>query len=109
MKSSPAVALLILDGWGLSSSNVHNAIALAHTPNWDKLLQEFPSSTLVAHGEAVGMPKGVVGNSEVGHLTLGTGKAWPHPRVQLDSLIEAGTLAEHPTWLNAVAHVKKKP
>jgi 2,3-bisphosphoglycerate-independent phosphoglycerate mutase len=107
MKSSPAVALLILDGWGLSSSNVHNAIALAHTPNWDKLLQDFPSSTLVAHGEAVGMPKGVVGNSEVGHLTLGTGKAWPHPRVQLDALIESGTLAEHPTWLNAVAHVKK--
>jgi 2,3-bisphosphoglycerate-independent phosphoglycerate mutase len=101
------LALVILDGWGLSSSNAHNAIALADTPNWDKLLQDFPSTTLIAHGEAVGMPEGVVGNSEVGHLTLGTGKAMPHPRVQLDEQIESGTLAEHPAWLNALAHVKK--
>ena len=87
------LALVILDGWGLSSSNAHNAIALADTPNWDKLLQDFPSTTLIAHGEAVGMPEGVVGNSEVGHLTLGSGKAMPHPRVQLDGQIESGTLA----------------
>jgi 2,3-bisphosphoglycerate-independent phosphoglycerate mutase len=107
MTRKPAVALVILDGWGLSSSQSHNAVALACTPNWNKLEQTYSSTTLIAHGEAVGMPQGVVGNSEVGHLTLGTGQALPHPRVQLDARIEAGTLAEDPTWLKALAHVKK--
>ena len=107
MTVKPAVALIILDGWGISSELSHNAIALARTPHWDKLLQERPSTTLVAHGEAVGMPENVVGNSEVGHLTLGTGRSIPHARVTLDERIETGVLGKDPTWLKALAHVKK--
>ncbi len=68
------VALIILDGYGHSEIKEHNAIALARTPFMDSLLQKYPHSLLETSGEAVGLPKGVMGNSEVGHLTIGAGR-----------------------------------
>ena len=68
------VALCILDGWGICANKMGNAIAEARTPNYDRMLAEYPTSTLVTHGEAVGLPKGSIGNSEVGHLHIGAGR-----------------------------------
>ena len=67
-------ALIILDGWGYAPAGPGNAISLANTPVWDRLWSEYPHSLLEASGEAVGLPAGVMGNSEVGHLTLGSGR-----------------------------------
>jgi 2,3-bisphosphoglycerate-independent phosphoglycerate mutase len=66
--------LIILDGFGYSEKHEHNAIALAKTPNYTKILKEYPHSLLENAGEAVGLPDGVMGNSEVGHLNLGAGR-----------------------------------
>jgi 2,3-bisphosphoglycerate-independent phosphoglycerate mutase len=67
-------ALIILDGWGYAPAGPGNAISLAHTPVWDSLWARYPHVLLDASGEAVGLPPGVMGNSEVGHLTLGSGR-----------------------------------
>ena len=63
-----------MDGWGINKSSENNAVALAKTPNVDFLTKTFPYSTLDASGEDVGLPKGQVGNSEVGHMNLGSGR-----------------------------------
>jgi 2,3-bisphosphoglycerate-independent phosphoglycerate mutase len=68
------VALVILDGWGLAPPGPGNAVELADTPVFDGLLERFPHTTLKASGEAVGLPPGQMGNSEVGHLTIGSGR-----------------------------------
>lgn len=68
------ILLLILDGWGYRSEKKHNAIAMANTPHWDRLMQTCPHTLLDASGLAVGLPSGQMGNSEVGHLTLGAGR-----------------------------------
>lgn len=66
--------LLILDGWGIGEKNNGNAIYLANTPNYDYLLENYPHSHLKASGEAVGLPDGQMGNSEVGHMNIGAGR-----------------------------------
>lgn len=68
------VVLVILDGWGVAPPSRANAISLAQTPVWRRLITTYPTFTLQASGEAVGLPWGEIGNSEVGHLTLGAGK-----------------------------------
>ncbi len=68
------VLLAILDGWGCGAPTPGNAIHQARTPNMDCWLREHPHTTLVAHGEAVGLPAGQMGNSEVGHLNIGAGR-----------------------------------
>ena len=68
------VMLVILDGFGLADASDSNAVSLANTPNFDRYLQEYPHSTLQASGEAVGLPEGQMGNSEVGHMNLGAGR-----------------------------------
>jgi 2,3-bisphosphoglycerate-independent phosphoglycerate mutase len=67
-------ALIVLDGWGYAPPGPGNAISLAQTPVWDRLWRDYPHMLLEASGEAVGLPAGVMGNSEVGHLTLGSGR-----------------------------------
>ncbi len=62
----PPLVLVVLDGWGLRHERDHNAIALARTPTYDELLERFPHASLIASGEAVGLPPGQMGNSEVG-------------------------------------------
>lgn len=68
------VVLCILDGWGLSEKTEKNAIALAHTPHWTEWLSTYPMAALDASGNAVGLPHGQMGNSEVGHMTIGAGR-----------------------------------
>ncbi len=69
-----SLVLMILDGWGYREEAEHNAIAQAHTPCWDRLWQEHPHSLLNTSGEAVGLPAGQMGNSEVGHMNMGAGR-----------------------------------
>ena len=66
--------LLILDGWGYSKNSENNAIVMAHTPNWDNLIDEYPNTLIGTSGKSVGLPEGQMGNSEVGHLTIGAGR-----------------------------------
>ncbi|PWU23514.1 2,3-bisphosphoglycerate-independent phosphoglycerate mutase, partial [Candidatus Cerribacteria bacterium 'Amazon FNV 2010 28 9'] len=72
-KVNGPVVLVVLDGWGLREEKEHNGVALANTPCYDKLLQTYPFTQLEASGEAVGLPVGQMGNSEVGHTTIGAG------------------------------------
>ena len=74
IKKMKPVVLCILDGIGISSNNAHNAVAMAQTPFMDDLLRHYPHSQLLASGNAVGLPDGVMGNSEVGHITIGSGR-----------------------------------
>jgi 2,3-bisphosphoglycerate-independent phosphoglycerate mutase len=79
-----AVALVVLDGWGLAPEGPGNAVALADTPVFDELWSTFPHTTLTAFGEAVGLPPGQMGNSEVGHLNLGAGAVVKQDLVRID-------------------------
>ena len=73
-RTVPPLVLVILDGFGYRKDKDNNAVALAKTPTLDHLLQEYPHTLLQASGSAVGLPEGFVGNSEVGHLTIGAGR-----------------------------------
>ena len=68
------VALIILDGFGLRSEAQGNAVSQAYKPNFDRLWDTYPHTTVTACGEAVGLPEGQMGNSEVGHLNIGAGR-----------------------------------
>jgi 2,3-bisphosphoglycerate-independent phosphoglycerate mutase len=91
------VALIILDGWGLAPDGPGNAISLADTPVFDRLWAEHPHTQLTAMGEAVGLPAGQMGNSEVGHLNLGAGAIVPQDLARIDAAVEDGSLAENET------------
>ncbi len=93
----PQVALVILDGWGLAPDGPGNAISLASTPVFDGLWDEHPHTQLTAKGEAVGLPKGQMGNSEVGHLNLGAGAIVPQDLARIDRAVEDGSLADNET------------
>jgi 2,3-bisphosphoglycerate-independent phosphoglycerate mutase len=93
----PQVALIILDGWGLAPDGPGNAISLADTPVFDELWAEHPHTQLTAKGEAVGLPEGQMGNSEVGHLNLGAGAIVPQDLARIDRAIEDGSLADNET------------
>ena len=90
-----SVALIILDGWGIASDGPGNAISLAGTPVFDALWAEHPHTQLTAKGEAVGLPEGQMGNSEVGHLNLGAGSIVPQDLARIDKAVEDGSLADN--------------
>lgn len=90
------VALCILDGWGLRESNEGNAVAIAETPNFDRIWAECPAATLKAHGEAVGLPEGYIGNSEVGHIHIGAGRTILMEMQRINRAIEDGSFASEP-------------
>ncbi len=82
--------LIVLDGWGIAPSGPGNAIARAHKPNFDRLWAECPHAALEASGPSVGLPEGQMGNSEVGHLTLGAGAAVPQTLTLIDNAVADG-------------------
>ena len=84
------MVLLVLDGWGWRPETDGNAIAMARTPAWDRLLATSPRTLLDASGLAVGLPEGQMGNSEVGHLNLGAGRVVPQDLVRINQSIERG-------------------
>jgi 2,3-bisphosphoglycerate-independent phosphoglycerate mutase len=88
-------ALIILDGWGLADDGPGNAVSLAATPVFDELWNRYPTTTLTACGEAVGLPKGQMGNSEVGHLNLGAGSIVKQDLTRIDAAVANGELADN--------------
>ncbi len=82
--------LLILDGWGYSSDTSNNAIAQANTPNWDYFLDNYPNTLIGTSGQSVGLPDGQMGNSEVGHLTIGSGRIIEQDFTRIDNAIKSG-------------------
>ena len=86
-------ALIVLDGWGLAEPGPGNAVELADTPVFDELWARFPTTTLTACGQAVGLPDGQMGNSEVGHLNLGAGSVVMQDLTRIDAAAESGEFA----------------
>jgi 2,3-bisphosphoglycerate-independent phosphoglycerate mutase len=98
----PVAALVIFDGWGVSKSGASNAIAAAKTPVMDRLYATQAHTELDASGEAVGLPPGVMGNSEVGHLTIGSGRVIYQDLMRITKAIESGAFARNPTIVGAI-------
>ncbi len=101
------VMLCILDGWGLSADTTANAVALGNTPNFDRIYNQYPCTQLIASGTDVGLPAGVMGNSEVGHLNLGAGRIVWQDSSLIDQTIKDGSFYENETLLAAIENVKK--
>ncbi|HEY7530527.1 MAG TPA: 2,3-bisphosphoglycerate-independent phosphoglycerate mutase [Gemmatimonadota bacterium] len=98
----PRVLLVVLDGWGLSGDREGNAVALARTPVVDRLRATCPFTELRASGRAVGLPEGQMGNSEVGHLTIGAGRILLQDVTRIDDAIASGEFAKNPALVQAV-------
>ncbi len=94
--SCPLVALVILDGWGCAPAGPGNAIELARTPVFDSLWARYPHTTIAASGEAAGLPPGQMGNSEVGHLTIGAGRRLYQDLMRVNKAIEDGCFFDNP-------------
>ncbi|HZO61680.1 MAG TPA: 2,3-bisphosphoglycerate-independent phosphoglycerate mutase [Gaiellaceae bacterium] len=101
MQGSGPVVLIVLDGWGCAPPGPGNAVELAETPVFDRIWAGFPHTTLQASGEAVGLPPGQMGNSEVGHLTIGSGRILYQDLMRVNRAIEDGSLFEDATLRGA--------
>jgi 2,3-bisphosphoglycerate-independent phosphoglycerate mutase len=97
----PLAALVILDGWGCAPPGPGNAVDLAETPVFDRLWDEYPHTTIDASGEAAGLPPGQMGNSEVGHLTIGGGRRLYQDLMRVNRAIEDGSFFENPALRSA--------
>jgi len=97
----PLVALVVLDGWGCAAPGPGNAVELAATPVFDRLWAEYPHTTIAASGEAVGLPPGQMGNSEVGHLTIGSGRVLFQDLRRVNKAIEDGSFFANPALVGA--------
>jgi 2,3-bisphosphoglycerate-independent phosphoglycerate mutase len=95
-RSFPLVVLVILDGWGCAPPGPGNAVELAETPVFERLWAEWPHTTLDASGEAAGLPPGQMGNSEVGHLTIGAGRRLSQDFERVNHALADGSLFENP-------------
>jgi len=102
----PAV-LAVLDGWGCRDKSYGNAIAAARLPHFDALIERYPHTLLQASGESVGLPKGVMGNSEVGHMNLGSGRVVAQGVTLIDAAIADGEFARNATLARGVEHVRR--
>ncbi len=99
--------LIVMDGWGINPRTEGNAIALARTPNIDKLAREWPHTAVRTSGEAVGLPEGQMGNSEVGHQNIGAGKRVLQDYTRVSESIRDGSFFSNPALLKAIDHVRK--
>jgi 2,3-bisphosphoglycerate-independent phosphoglycerate mutase len=106
MSKSP-VALIILDGFALRGERMGNAVAQSKKPNFDRFWNSYPHAQLTASGEAVGLPEGQMGNSEVGHLNIGAGRIVYQSLTRVNVSIREGEFERNETFLNAINHVKK--
>ena len=108
MANKRPLALIIIDGWGYSARTEGNAIALASTPYYDELRERYPQTLLVASGERVGLPAGVMGNSEVGHLNIGAGRVIRMDVSKVDYDIAAGDFFHNEVLVTAMDTVKQR-
>lgn len=104
-KNAPLV-LMILDGWGYNESDKHNAIAKAHTPQWDEWWKSCPHILLEASGLPVGLPDEQMGNSEVGHMHIGAGRVIRQDFTQINHAIEKGEFAANPVFNSTIEDLK---
>jgi 2,3-bisphosphoglycerate-independent phosphoglycerate mutase len=107
MSAPKPVALIILDGFALREETQGNAVAQAKKPNFDRYWSTYPHTTLTACGEAVGLPEGQMGNSEVGHLNIGAGRIVYQDLTRISKSIREGEFFENETLLAAVRHAKQ--
>ncbi len=98
--------LMILDGWGINPSMEGNAVSLAMTPYLDKLMNAYPHTRLSCSGEAAGLPDGIMGNSEVGHLNIGAGRVVYQDLLRIDSAIRDGSFFENNVLNALISKVK---
>jgi 2,3-bisphosphoglycerate-independent phosphoglycerate mutase len=101
------VVLCILDGWGWRTESADNAIALANTPNWDRLLATCPHALVETSGLEVGLPAGQMGNSEVGHTNLGAGRVVMQDLPRIDQAVADGSIAKIPAFVAGLDGIKK--
>lgn len=102
-----SLVLIILDGWGYSKKREGNAIYTAHTPVWDELWSQYPHALLSASGVDVGLPKGQMGNSEVGHLHIGAGRLLLQDLTRFSIAIKDGNFFKNPVLVNATKKTAK--
>ncbi len=102
------VLMLILDGWGIQAKSASNLISRAATPVMDRLSRDYPFTVLKASGEAVGLPEGTVGNSEVGHLHIGAGRRIYSDRVRIDQAIADGSFYSNEAFLSVIREAKRR-
>lgn len=107
MPAPKPVVLCILDGWGLRDQRKDNAVALANTPNFDRIMSECPNATLTAHGPDVGLPEGQMGNSEVGHTNIGAGRVVWMDLPKINNAITDGSFHTNEALLRFAATLKK--
>lgn len=105
-KSRPLV-LMILDGWGYREEKTHNAIAVAHTPQWDSWWQSCPHILLEASGAPVGLPDGQMGNSEVGHMHIGAGRVIQQELTHINEAIKNGDYAKNQVFIQTIESLKQ--
>ena len=98
--------LIILDGWGLGDKTKRDVIHQTDTPYWDYLLKTYPHSHLQASGESVGLPDGQMGNSEVGHLNIGSGRVVAQDLVKINTAARTNSILENPQIINAYSYAK---
>lgn len=106
--SKAPVALIILDGFAIRGERKGNAVAQANKPNFERYWNKYPHAKLIASGEAVGLPQGQMGNSEVGHLNIGAGRTVFQSLTRVNISIREGEFAKNQTFLDAIKHVKEK-
>jgi len=99
--------LIILDGWGLGNHSKSDAIANADTPYFDSLMKEYPNSQLLTSGENVGLPDGVMGNSEVGHMNIGSGRIVYQDLVKINKDVKSGEIENNEAFIEAFKYAKE--
>ncbi|WP_121614821.1 2,3-bisphosphoglycerate-independent phosphoglycerate mutase [Virgibacillus halodenitrificans] len=107
MTENKLAALIILDGLGLRDEVSGNAVKQANTPNLDRLWEQYPHNQLTASGEAVGLPEGQMGNSEVGHLNIGAGRIVYQSLTRVNLSIKEGDFFEKEAFLKSINHAKE--
>lgn len=106
MPAAEPLVLTIMDGWGHNPDPANNAVALARTPNFDRLRATYPSTLIRTDGPYVGLPDGQMGNSEVGHLNIGSGRIVQMDITRIDELVRTGRLGENQMLREAMAHAR---
>jgi 2,3-bisphosphoglycerate-independent phosphoglycerate mutase len=102
------ILLLILDGWGHRDDSAHNAIAEANLPNWRRLLADYPHTLVETHGHHVGLPDEQMGNSEVGHMNIGSGRVVYQDLTRIDAAIADRSFFDNPALAGACDAAKAR-
>ena len=99
--------LLILDGWGIADNKDASAPDKANTPNFNSLIENYPNNFLITHGEKVGLPKGQMGNSEVGHMNIGSGRIVLQDLLKINNSIKEGEFRNKSHFNDIINYTKK--